>query len=88
MARTIGRLPKSSTNIRRKKFRAASLVEQDDKLIITAPYNPNFIAAIKETIPKENREWEPKSKTWIISRSKKALVEELLSKYYSSIERE
>lgn len=38
-----------------------------DSLAITSPYDPNFVAALKATIPASDRKWDGTRKQWMVS---------------------
>lgn len=59
-----------------------SVTEKDGKLLISSPYNGEFVAELKKSVP--SAQWT--GKRWAINISGKAQAENLLSKYYPSSE--
>lgn len=53
-------------------------------LAITSPYNQDFVAALKATIPGSDRKWEPSSKRWMVTPFHGLTVQRLLEQHYGA----
>lgn len=53
-------------------------------LAITSPYNQNFVAELKATIPDSDRKWEPNSKRWMVTPFHGLTVQRLLEQHYGA----
>jgi len=51
-------------------------------LAITSPYDANFVAALKATIPGSDRKWDPDSKRWMVSTAFGSQVKQLIQQHY------
>jgi len=51
-------------------------------LAITSPYDVNFVASLKATIPGSDRKWDPDSKRWIVSAHLGSQVKSLIEAHY------
>lgn len=51
-------------------------------LAITSPYDPNFVAALKATIPASDRKWDGDSKRWMVSPDYGSQLQQLVSRHY------
>jgi len=58
--------------------------EKNGKVFVSAPYDPAFVSELKNKT--KSRKWDSLEKCWIIDASEKAVVEELVSKYFKSVE--
>lgn len=51
-------------------------------LAITSPYDPNFVAALKATIPASDRKWDGGRKQWMVSVDYGSQLQRLVSQHY------
>jgi hypothetical protein len=68
-----------STFIQRTDCRIDAVSEG---LAITSPYDPNFVAALKATIPASDRKWDGGSKRWMVSPSFGSQLQGLITQHY------
>lgn len=54
----------------------------DGALAITSPYDANFVAALKATIPGSDRKWDGASKRWMVSAAYGSQLQRLVSQHY------
>ena len=59
-------------------------IKRSDKIIIKAPYNADFIAALKAGIPAPQRAWLAASKEWVVDGTFEDAVRLLLKQYYET----
>jgi DnaJ-domain-containing protein 1 len=53
-------------------------------LAITSPYDANFVAALKATIPASDRKWDGDSKRWMVSPSYGSQLQTLITQHYGA----
>jgi len=56
------------------------------ELHIEAPYDAEFISALKKLIPGRDRRWDPDAKIWVCHKMFLRQVQELCEEYYDSVD--
>lgn len=51
-------------------------------LVVTSPYDPNFVTALKTTIPGSDRKWDGASKRWLVSVDYGSRLQRLIAQHY------
>ena len=68
---------------RSQKEQVVSIVAVDgDTLHVSTPYNAKYVEAIKNSLPRNARRWNPTLKLWAIDSQYKTRVEYLIKTYY------
>jgi len=68
---------------RSRKEQPISIVAIDgETLHVTTPYNAKYVEAIKNTLPRKSRRWNPTLKVWAIEAQYKTRVEHLIKTYF------
>jgi len=57
------------------------IVEENGKVLVFTPYEGGFVSEIKRKTT--TRQWDNSRRCWIVDASEKAIVEELVNKYFS-----
>jgi hypothetical protein len=54
-------------------------------IAIKTPYDPGFVADLKNAIPNTDRRYEPKTKRWIVTPAHGATLQNLCNKYFGEL---
>lgn len=59
---------------------------QGNWIEVEAPWNRDFVLAIKSKLVYPDRQWNPEKQRWLVKRDKQAQVEDLLRDYYEHVD--
>src|SRR5919109_2280678 len=54
-------------------------------IAVKTPYDPGFVADLKSSIPYTDRRWKQDSKTWVVTPSHGATLQNLCNKYFGEM---
>lgn len=64
----------------------AYLILNDFDIALKTPYDPGFVAALKNTVPGHERKWDPVAKLWTVDHLWRREVENLCRIFYGAVE--
>jgi DNA helicase HerA-like ATPase len=67
-------------------YSASIDVDPAGKLLLHTPYNEAFLEDLKAHVPHKHRQWEPKSKAWVIDGAYRESCEKLISQFFGAVE--
>jgi ribonuclease HI len=66
--------------------KTASITHEERRVVISAPYDASFVAAIKAEL--DSRRWDPKKKVWIVDIREGQKAAEITARFFSVTEKE
>jgi hypothetical protein len=61
------------------------ITQQGNELLLSFPYNPAMVAALKSSIPSTDRKFDPDTKMWRVSPSKAAKIQNLCHVHFGEL---